>query len=168
LQKKGVSERNEGFSLRVKIGEYEVELSGTHAEVMNTVESLPELITNISKAFENVKPRTVATLTVKTAEDTKTSKTPEVSVQNYPKIAATEEPEKAVLRLLESDWGKWRPRTTEELKEAIKANDLKYPSRTLTSSLEALAEKGLVRRWNTNAGSVYILADEKPTASGGE
>src|SRR3972149_9922974 len=154
LQKKRISEKDEGFSLRVKIGEYEVELSGTHAEVMNTVESLPDLIANINKAFETVKPKTVTTLTVKTAEATKTSKPPEVSVQSYPKIAATENPKEAVSRLLESDWGKWRPRTMEELKEAMKANDLKYPSRVLTSALDELADKGMVRRWNTNTGFV--------------
>ncbi len=168
LQKKGVSQKDEGFSLRVKIGEYEVELSGTHAEVMNTVESLPDLIANINKAFETVKPRTVATLTVKTAEATKTSKMPEVSMQNYPKIAGSAEPEEAVLRILESDWGKWRPRTMEELKETMKANDLKYPNRVLTSTLDGLADKGMVRRWNTNTGFVYILAEEKHSGSGGE
>jgi hypothetical protein len=168
LQKKRLIEQGEGFSLRVKIGDYEVELSGTHAEVMSTVGSLPELIANISKAFESVKPKTVATLTVKTAEATKTSKAAEVPAQSYPKIAATEEPEEAVLRILESDWGKWRPRTMEELKEAMKANDLKYPSRVLTSTLDGLADKGMVRRWNTNTGFVYILAEEKQASLGGE
>jgi hypothetical protein len=168
LQKRATSKKGEVFSLRVKIGEHEVELSGSHIDVMKTVESLPNLIANISKAFESVKPKTVATLTVKTAETTKTPRAPEVAVQNYPKIAATEDPEEAVLRLLESDWGKWRPRTMEELKEAMKANDLKYPNRVLTSTLNGLADKGMVRRWNTNTGFVYILAEERHAGSGGE
>jgi hypothetical protein len=168
LQKKRVDEKTEGFLLRVKIGEYEVELSGTHEEVMKTVESIPDLIANINRAFESVKPKTVATITVKTADENKTAKTSEAPAQNYPKIAATEDAEKAVLRILESDWGKWRPRTVEELKEAMKANDLKYSERVLASTLDGLAKKGLVRRWNTNTGFVYILAEKKQVSSGGK
>ena len=168
LQKKRVDEKTEGFLLRVKIGEYEVELSGTHEEVMKTVESIPDLIANINRAFESAKPKTVATITVKTADETKTAKTSEAPAQNYPKIAATEDAEKAVLRILESEWGKWRPRTVEELKEAMKANDLKHSERVFASTLDGLAKKGLVRRWNTNTGFVYILAEKKQVSSGGK
>jgi hypothetical protein len=168
LQKKRVDEKTEGFLLRVKIGEYEVELSGTHKEVMKTVASIPDIIANINRAFESAKPKTVATITVKTTDEPKTAKTSEAPVQNYPKIAATEDAEKAVLRILESDWGKWRPRTVEELEEALKTNDLKYSERVLASTLDGLAKKGLVKRWNTNTGSVYILAEKKQVSSGGK
>jgi hypothetical protein len=56
----------------------------------------------------------------------------------------------------------------EELKEAMNANGLKYPGRTLNATLDALAEKEKVRRWNTNTGFVYILAEEKTSSSRGE
>jgi DNA-binding HxlR family transcriptional regulator len=56
----------------------------------------------------------------------------------------------------------------EELKDAMNANKMKYTKRTLTGTLNALANKGLVRRWNTTTGFVYILADEKPAGSGDE
>jgi Fe2+ or Zn2+ uptake regulation protein len=56
----------------------------------------------------------------------------------------------------------------EELDDAMKANDIKYPKRTLTATLDTLADKGMVRRWNTNTGFVYILAEEKTSGSGGE
>ncbi len=159
MQKKLVEEKKEGFSIRVKIGEYEVELSGTHSEVMKTVKNLPTLIANINKAFESAKPKTIATITVKTSEATNTSS--EAPTQSYPKIAATERAEDAILKALDSDWGKWRPRTMEELQEVMKFNNLKYPGLVLPSILEALAEKGLVKRWNTNTGFVYILAEKK-------
>jgi hypothetical protein len=38
----------------------------------------------------------------------------------------------------------------------------------LTATLDALAEKGKVQRWNTNTGFVYILAEEKTSSSGGK
>jgi hypothetical protein len=166
LQKKGSSNSSGGFSLRVKIGEYEVELSGTRQEVMETVENLPDLIANVHKAFECTKPKTVATITVKTAEEPKTAKPAETPAQSLPKIAATENADQAVLRVLESDWGKWRPRTVEELKQAMQTNDLKFTERVLDSALDGLSKKGLVRRWNTNTGFVYILAEQKAKTKG--
>ena len=158
----------ESFAFRIKIGEYEVEIKGTHDEVTKTLEDLPNLVTNVHKAFENVKPKTIATLTVKTEPPAKTKSTPKTPSQTYPKIKATANCEQAVLGLLESDWGKWRPRTMEELKDAMKASNVKYTKRTLTGTLNKLADKGMVRRWNTNTGFVYILAEENPLNSGGK
>lgn len=168
VEKKKIKEKQEGFAFRVKIGEYEVEITGTHAEVTKTLEDLPNLITNVHKAFENVKPKTVTTLTVKTEPPPKVKVEPKPAAQTYPKIRSVANCEDAVLRLLETDWGKWRPRTTEELKEAMNANGLKYPGRMLSATLDALAEKGKVQRWNTNTGFVYILAEEKTSSSGGK
>jgi hypothetical protein len=166
VAQKKIEEKHEGFGFRVKLGEYEIEIRGTNEEVIKTIENLPNLIVNIHKAFEIAKPKTVATLTVKTEAPSKAA--PEAPAQAYPKIASPASCEEAMLRILKSDWGKWRPRTMEELEEATKANGLKYPGRTLGATLDALAEKGKIRRWNTNTGFVYILAEEKTPSSGGE
>jgi len=169
LPKKAVKEKKSGgFAFRVKIGEYEVEIKGTHEEVTKTLKDLPGLVTNIHKAFENVKPKTVTTLTVKTEPTAKAKTAPKTPAQTYPKITTAANCEDAVLRLLETNWGKWRPRTMEELKDSMKANKMKYTKRTLTGTLNKLADKGMVRRWNTNTGFVYILAEETPLSSGGE
>jgi len=169
LPKKSAKEKKSGgFAFRVKMGEYEVEINGTHEEVTKTLKDLPGLVTNVHKAFENVKPKTVATLTVKTEPTVKAKTAPKTPAQTYPKITSAANCEDAVLRLLETNWGKWRPRTMEELKNAMKANKIKYNKRTLTGTLNKLADKGMVRRWNTNTGFVYILAEEKPLNAGGE
>lgn len=157
-QKRLVDEKSEGFSLRVKMGEYEVELSGAHKDVMKTMKNLPTLISDINKAFESVKPA-IATITVN--NDSEPTANSETAPQDYPKIPPAETAEDAILKALESDWGKWRPRTVDELKEAMKFNKRDYPGLVLPSILEALVEKGLVKRWNTNDGFVYILADVK-------
>ena len=159
-------EENMGFAFRIKIGEYEVEISGKHEEVTKTIENLPSLVTNVQKAFENLKPKTIATLTVKT-EPTK-SESSESVAQSNPRVASAANCKEAILRILETDWGKWRPRTMEELKAAMKANELTYSGRVLNETLNELANKGMVRRWNTNTGFVYILAEEKPLSSGEE
>jgi len=167
LPKKAAKQKNEGFAFRIKLGEYEVEIHGTPEEVEKTLKDLPSIVANVHKAFENVKPKTVATLTVKTEPTPKANETPKAPTQTYPKITNTVNCEGAVLGLLETDWGKWRPRTMEELNDAMKANKIMYNQRTLERTLNRLADKGMVRRWNTNTGFVYILAEKKPSKAGG-
>ena len=166
MQKKLSDEQSEGFSFRVKIGEYEVEISGSHHDVMRTVERLPTLIANVNKAFESAKPKTIAKITVKTTDSTQEAKPSEVKVVSMPKISSTQNTQEAVLQILESEWGKWRPRTIDEINDAMKSNNLQFPGRVIESVLEGLAEKGSVRRWNTNTGFVYIIADQKTVNSG--
>ena len=69
----------------------------------------------------------------------------------------------AVLKLLETEWGAWRPRILSEIVGALKANAIHYPSTTLSGVLSWLVKKGKVRRWKTDAGYVYILAEKEKT-----
>ena len=143
------------FVFRVRMGDYEVEISGHRREVLETIKELPSLMVDVYKAFEGSKPKTTATLTVKTSPAKE-----EAPVEKYPRILRVDSCDEAVLRILESDWGKWRPRTVGELKKALKANKLGYPGRTLAGVLLGLVRKRKVRRWKTDAGCVYILAEE--------
>jgi len=159
LQSKGVKEAGKSFVFRVKMGEYEVEINGSREEVLKTIEELPNLTVNVHKAFESLKPKTVATLTVK-----KEGVKEEALTQKYPKILRTEKCDEAVLRILESDWGKWRPRTVGELKDALKANELDFSGREIAAVLLGLVRKRAIRRWKTDAGQVYILAEKEELA----
>jgi hypothetical protein len=141
------------------MGEYEVEINGTREEVLKTIGELPSLTVNVHKAFESLKPKTVATLTLK-----KEGAKEEALMQKYPKILRTEKCDEAILRILETDWGKWRPRTVTELKDALKENKLKFSGRILAGVLMGLVRKGKVRRWKTDAGYVYILAEKEALA----
>ena len=156
MQGKGVREAQKNFVFRVKMGEYEVEINGTREEVLKTIEELPSLTVNVHKAFESLKPKTVATLTLK-----KEGAKEEALMQKYPKILRTEKCDEAILRILETDWGKWRPRTVTELKDALKENKLNFSGRILAGVLMGLVRKRKVRRWKTDAGYVYILAEKE-------
>jgi hypothetical protein len=156
LQGKGVRDSQRNFVFRVRVGELEVEINGTREEVLKTVAELPGLMPGVQKAFEGLKPKSVATLTVK-----QEAAKEEALMQKYPKILRTDKCDEAVLRILESDWGKWRPRTVEELKGALKANELGFSGRILAGVLMGLVRKGKVRRWKTDAGYVYILAEKE-------
>lgn len=147
-----------GFVFRVRLGEYELELSGSRDEVLKTIrEDLPALMANVHNAFNSVKPKTVATLTVKAEQPKEEASV----VRKFPKIAATDKCDDAVLRVLESDWGKWRPRTMDELREALEANAMSFGGRVLAGVLLGLVRRGKVRRWKTDAGYVYILAEKE-------
>lgn len=153
------AEGRENFVFRLKTSEYEVEIRGTREEVLKTIENLPSLAANVYKAFEGLKPKTVATLTVKSEAGKERA-----FVEKYPKILRTEKCDEAVLRVLESDWGKWRPRTVVELKEALEASGMSFSGRVLAGVLMGLVRKSVVRRWKTDAGYVYILAEKEALA----
>jgi hypothetical protein len=129
------------FSFRVKMGQREIEISGTREEVMKAIEELPQLMETVSKAFESTK----------TAKETEQ---PASSV--YPSVSASGCSE-AVLQLLASDWGK-QPRSLPELGEALKANAVYYPSTTVSGVLSWLIRKNKIKRWKTDKGYVYVLA----------
>jgi hypothetical protein len=164
LQTKKPKKTYEGFAFRVKMGEYEVELNGSYERVLDTVKDLPTLMSNIDKAFEKVKPKKVTTLTVKTG----IANTERPSSQQYPQIPHTEKLDDAILKVLETDWGKWRPRTIDELSEALKANGLEQSVRALAGVLMELVRKEKIRRWSTNTGYVYILAEKETLHSRGD
>jgi hypothetical protein len=158
MQGRVVGERmGGGFVFRVRLGEYEVEVCGSREEVLRTIEELPGLMANVHRAFEGVKPKTVAKLTVKTAEADKD----EAVMQKYPRIVRTEKCDEALLRILETDWGKWRPRTLAELRDALDANELSFSGRMLAGVLMGLVRRGKVRRWKTDTDYVYILAEKE-------
>jgi len=146
---------HDNFAFRLKTGDYEVEIDGSHEDVLNAIKDLPNLVTDIDKAFEKIKPKKFATLTVKT-ETAGAQKTPS---KQYPQIQSSGKLDETVLRILETDWGKWRPRTIDELDEALKTNGIEQSPRTLAGVLMELVKKEKIKRWNTNAGNVYILAE---------
>jgi hypothetical protein len=129
------------FSFRVKMGQREIEISGTREEVMKAIEELPQLMETVSKAFESTK----------TAKETE-----QPAGSAYPSVSASGCSE-AVLQLLDSDWGK-QPRSLPDLGEALKANAVYYPSTTVSGVLAWLLRKNKIKRWKTDKGYVYVLA----------
>lgn len=160
-------ESSDPFTFRVKLGEYEIEIKGTHQNVTSTINKLPKLINNIQKAFDNLTPKTVTTLTVKTEPNDSEPK-PKKTSQEYPKITSTKNCDQAILDLLKTNWGKWRPRTMDEIQDAIISNDLKFSKTVLSKAIGKLVKKRMIRRWSTNAGFVYILAEEMPMKKSGQ
>jgi len=137
----------------------EIEISGTKKEVLDVIEALPKLVGQVSKALNPAEAKTPASedkpvvvrLTPSTA----------VSPKMFPSIKEAKNCSGAVVKLLMTEWGTWKPRTTPEIIEALKANALHYPRSTLSGVLAWLVKKGKVRRWKTDAGYVYILTEKE-------
>jgi hypothetical protein len=150
------------FSLRVKINQNEIEISGTQKEVLKAMQELPELILNVSKAF-NEKTSEVAPEVATENSPIKVRLTSPKTVpsKGSPSIKGAKNCSQAVLKLLETEWGAWRPRTLSEIVEALKDNAIHYPASTLSGVLSWLVKRGKVRRWKTDAGYVYILPEKE-------
>ena len=146
------------FSLRVRLGQCEVEISGNRDEVLKTVEDLPNLIATISEAFAGAGVGVSDVSPVESSSSLSSSASVPVSVI-YPSIQSSGNCSDAVLRLLETDWGRTMPRMLPELIGAMKANAVHYPATTLSGVLNWLVRKGRVKRWKTDKGYVYVLAD---------
>jgi len=143
------------FSLRVRLGQCEVEISGNRDEVLKTVEGLPNLVATISEAFAHAGVEVSKEPVVEQASSLPSSAP--VSVV-YPSIQSSGNCSDAVLKLLSSDWGGATPRTLPELIEAMKANAVHFPATTLSGVLNWLVRKGRVKRWKTDKGYVYVLS----------
>jgi len=146
------------FSLRVKINQNEIEISGTQKEVLKAMQELPELIVNVSKAFNEKNSEVTAE---KPPIKVRLASPKTVSSKGSPSIKGTKNCSQAVLKLLETEWGAWRPRTLSEIVEALKDNAIHYPASTLSGVLSWLVKRGKVRRWKTDAGYVYILPEKE-------
>jgi hypothetical protein len=154
------------LSFRVKIDQNEIEISGTPKEVMKTIDDLPKLIENVFKAFRMIPPDLEE---VETETELKKDKPLTVKLKpssppsgkRYPSIKKAKNCSQAVLKLLKTEWGMWRPRTMGEIVESLKANAIHYPSSTLSGVLSWLVKRGKVRRWKTDAGYVYIIAEDE-------
>ena len=144
------------FSLRVRLGQYEVEISGSREDVLKTVEDLPNLVTVVSEAFAQAGAN-VRVADVQSSRDSAPASSTSTS-GTYPSIQGSGNCSDAVLKLLETDWGRSTPRTLPELVEAMRINAVHFPVTTLSGVLNWLVRKGRVKRWKTDKGYVYVLA----------
>jgi hypothetical protein len=147
------------FSFRVKMNQNEIEISGTKKEVLEAIEALPKLVGQVSKALNPNEAKAAASgdapVVVHLTSPTTTS------TKMFPSIKEAKNCSGAVVKLLETEWGTWKPRTMPDIIEALKANALHYPRSTLSGVLAWLVKKGKVRRWKTDAGYVYILTEKE-------
>jgi hypothetical protein len=137
------------FTVRIRIGTNEIEVSGTHEEVMRTLGNISELVSKVTTAFGNTSSPPTA---LGDEENSQMS-------EEFPSIAidpATSCPD-AIIQLLSTDWGRRKPRTLSEILAAMKVNAIHYPEGTVKGRLTDLTKRGVLRRINSGRGYEYIL-----------
>ena len=138
------------FSIRVRIGNNEIEISGKHEDVMSTFQNISELVSKTSEAFGQTPNQQAVQLSEQTAQN---------ADEAFPSISidpATPCPD-AIVQILSTDWGKKKPRTLGELLAAMKVNAIHYPEGTVKGRLTDLTKRGVLRRISSRKGYEYIL-----------
>jgi len=138
------------FTIRIKIGNHEMELTGSRADVMQTLGELPKIVGKVIEAFNST--RVLEVSPQEEPEVTAEEGFPTVSVQ-----AGTSCPD-AIVAVLSTDWGRERPRNLGEILEALKVNALHFPMGTVKGRLTDLTKKGTLRRIRGEKGYSYVLA----------
>lgn len=139
------------FSFRVRFGGCEIEVCGNRDEVMQTIKDLPSLVAGVVEAFGSVDAKDASAV-----NESKSSASPSGL---SPVIGTPINCSDGVLRLLGSDWGRAAPKTLPELVEALRANACHYPASTLSGVLAWLIRRGRIKRWKTDRGYMYVLAE---------
>jgi hypothetical protein len=137
------------LTVRVRIGNNEIEISGNHEEVMKTLDNVSNLVSKVTVAFGNVP------ISLPSVNET-ILQAPE---EEYPSVSidpATSCPD-AIIGLLSTEWGRKKPRTLGDLLAAMKVNAIHYPEGTIKGRLTDLTKKGVLRRINSGRGYEYIL-----------
>jgi hypothetical protein len=145
-----MSSEEKRFAIRLRIGNNEIEISGSHEDVMSTFQNIGELVSKTSDAFGQA-PHQPATANNEPTQQSTEESFPSVSID-----PATPCPD-ALIQLLSTDWGKKEPRTLGELLAAMKVNAIHYPEGTVKGRLTDLTKRGVLRRISSRSGYEYIL-----------
>jgi hypothetical protein len=144
----------ERFSLRVQIGECEIELSGNKEEVMATLNDLPSIVEKISRSF-NLPGKELPRISPIEKKENELRES-EIS-ETFPTIPRPSGPSDAITKLLSTEWGR-KPRVWQEINDALTINAIYYSKGSITGTLTNLTKKGKLRRIKTEKGYGYILS----------
>jgi len=146
------------FKLRVRINDKEVELSGSREDVMTALEDLSTIVNKVSDAFNKATTMTTHAHVMPEAKSEGEEVFPTVTI---PPDAPCPE---VITSLLSTEWGRNKPRTLNDLLEAMKVNAIHYPIGTVKGRLTDLTKRGVLRRIRTNEGYGYILLKQSESA----
>lgn len=142
---------DKSLSIRVKIGNNEIELSGPAEEVSKALDDLPKIVSVVSNSFSTIK-----------TDTTVASQSPESTMQNVEEFPTISAPigiscPEAVISILSTSWGREKPRNLGEITEAMKVNALHFPTGTIKGRLTDLTKKGILRRIRGEKGYGYVV-----------
>jgi hypothetical protein len=130
--------------LSVKIGDFQVELEGTHSNVRSLMNKpLFDFIKELQKTIGETPPITEVTPEIAPEEEV------------IPPLGRPSTTTEALSLLFKSDWGK-KPRTLAKIMNALEANGLYYKTAVVATVLVDLIKKKEIRRLGTRRNFQYV------------
>ncbi len=135
------------FTIKIKVKDNEIELSGSKEDVMDALNNFSDIMTKITRTFTS---SSSIQSTLQMPKTIPTSKFPSISVSPDTPCPDT------ILKLLSTEWGREKPRKLRELLEAMKVNAIHYPIGTIKGRLTDMTKKGFLRRVKEGREYAYI------------
>ena len=145
---------DKSLTIRIKIGNNEIEISGSPEDIPKTLEDLPKIVGKVSTFFNTITPTSNAITTIPKQEPLKTAEDIFPTIGSQMGISCP----KAIITVLSTEWGRKKPRNLGEIMEAMKVNALHFPTGTIKGRLTDLTKKGMLRRIKSEKGYGYIVA----------
>ena len=145
-------ERSEGekdhSKVSVRLGEFQVELEGTHTNVKSLMgEGLYKFIRELKQVVGEIP----SVEEVKEAEEAPSTEFP-------PPLGRPASLTEALNKLMiESDWGR-KPRTLGEINTALETNAIYHKPAAIASALVHIVKKGELRRLGSRGSFKYVVA----------
>jgi len=143
-----VEKSNEHSRISVRIGDFQVDLEGTHATIRELIgkdKSLFDFIKELQKTISEM-PSPIEV-------------TPEVSTEEeaVPPLGRPSTTSEALSQLFKTDWGR-KPKTLSEIMQALEANGLYYKKPVVAKVLVDLIKKKELRRRGSKGSFQYVAA----------
>ncbi|MGQ9513488.1 MAG: hypothetical protein ACUVTL_00280 [Thermoproteota archaeon] len=133
---------NKELRIRIRLGEYEAEVEGQKEDVLEILENMQNVISNVTSALraQSTVPRS------------------EVQVEEVPQVQMERDIQApdAIVKLLSTEWGN-KPRNLTDIMGALEVNAIHFPKGTIAGRLTDLTRKGVLRRVKTAGGFGYVL-----------
>lgn len=143
----GTEVEKERTKISVAMGDFRVELDGTHR---NVEKLMGKPLYQFIKGLQNVVGAIPPMERVEKEEKAPPAEYP-------PPISKTASLADAIKTLLNSDWGK-TPRAFGEIMTALKTSGIYYPKTTFGATLNHLTKSGALRRMGKRGSFKYVIA----------
>jgi len=134
-------------TIRSRVGQFEVVLSGEINEIPTLVSTMRQLREELATVELSYQPSEAA----KVEGDS-----------TMPKISPDKSAAQAVAQLFMSEWSR-NPRTLSDISDALEANGIFYPSTTLSEVPVRILRQGKIRRWKSESEFVYVGMPHRET-----
>jgi len=139
--------------IRVKSGEFEVELQGEVETIAKAMDTLREIVSWIPQPTTAASQSRVAEITPPTQPPTET---PQPTLPNI-KIEKDDSLADIIVKMFSDPWGR-TPRRLSEVREALASYGLVHPKQSVAVALLRLSQAGKLRRFKEGGEYVYTAS----------